>query len=388
MATNSNSIYELLAPDFYRAAETVAQEPIGAINAVTVNPGDDARVGKNKSVNSFFTEAPTVSESIVPGANMPDLVATELEERTLTLEYEAKTSFHWTQEHARIANMKGGYTQNAVHNNILEQHIRELVNHVEQFVMMELVAGSNSTLGAAGTDIFGSSDYGETAAVNRVLDDAGAPQSNRCMIIGNTEVERIRKEGNYMRYDAVGDASGLRTGQLTQLHGLDLFQSHQVNEASTIPGGTVKTDGAIAKGASSATLDGFTGGTPTVTRRSMFTAGGKPFVVSGLTATGTSNEVTVDIFETPNGVANDLTIVRLANVPAIGLYKNAAELAIRAPARDVADAARENFVVTDPRGMIGLEVAVYPGYRALQVELACVFGIKVWQPEYVVAYLR
>lgn len=74
--------------------------------------------------------------------------------------------------------------------------------------------------------------------VNRYLDDAKAPQSDRSLVVtpkGKAEMLAIDK---YVRYDAIGiggDKNSIKNGQIGEIYGVRVFMSQNLVEVATTP---------------------------------------------------------------------------------------------------------------------------------------------------------
>jgi len=69
-------------------------------------------------------------------------------------------------------------------------------------------------------------------------------------------------------------------------------------------------------------------------------------------------------------------------------HQQAAELVVRAPALpNGGDAAVDVMTVQDPWSGLVFDIAAYKGYMKSMFEIRCLYGAKVWKPEFIATLL-
>lgn len=75
-------------------------------------------------------------------------------------------------------------------------------------------------------------------AVNRYLDDAKAPQTERSLVVTPQGKQEMLAIDKYIRYDAIGvggDQNSIRNGQIGEIYGVRVYMSQNLVQVSTTP---------------------------------------------------------------------------------------------------------------------------------------------------------
>lgn len=74
--------------------------------------------------------------------------------------------------------------------------------------------------------------------VNRYLDDAKAPQTNRSFVVTPQGKQEMLAIDKYIRYDAIGvggDQNSIKNGQIGEIYGVQVFMSQNLVQLTTTP---------------------------------------------------------------------------------------------------------------------------------------------------------
>lgn len=375
-----------LTPDLYEALDVVSRELVGLIPAVSRDSSLE-RAALNQTVRSFVAPAST-SASITPGQLAPDTGDQTIGNKTIAITKAKGVPIRWTGEEQKGMNTGPGY------NNILRdqfaQAMRTLCNEVEADLASLFYKGSNA-VGPAGTTLFDAANYKDVANVAKLLDDNGAPLSDRHLVLNNIAAAAFRGNAQYYSYLNAGDVGFLRQGEFMNIHNFGIRPSAQIKSqaAGTNSGG--RTDNAgYAIGATVLTLD--SNGTGTIVAGDVITitgdASGASYVVlSGDADVSNGGTITIGApgLKGTLSAATHAITVNASTDKNMAFTRNAIHLVTRAPARPVeGDTATDVMMIQDPRSGLGFEVSLYKEYRRVHYEIAMAWGYEVIKPEHLV----
>jgi hypothetical protein len=150
-------------------------------------------------------------------------------------------------------------------------------------------------------------------------------------------------------------------------------------------GASYITDGTYAVGATAITVDG---GTGTILAGDVITFAGdtNKYVVTGALAGGVVTIGATGLREAlDDGVALTVGDSHTANV---AFHKAAVEIGMRPMAQPAGgDAAVDRLTVQDPISGLVFEVAAYKGYNKAMFDVSCLYGYKVWKPDFAAVLL-
>lgn len=381
----TNTITNLI-PTLYSALDVVSRELVGFIPAVTRN-SSDARAALNQTINIPIVPAASTGD-VTPGQQPADDGSQTIGNTTMTISKSKYSPVQWTGEEQLSVSASG--VINTVLRDQFAQSMRALVNLIE----VDLAALSLYASRAYGTynvsPFATAGDFSDFAAVNKILDDNGAPLGDRHLVLGSAAMAAIRgKQSVLFKANEAGTEDLLRRGIIGQVEGLMLHNSAQVRKAVTVGTGANATTNAAgyAVGATTITLASAGTGSILAGDSVTFTGDTEKYVV----ATGdadVSNGGTI-VLQEPGlrkaipASATDITVTAATNHN-LGFVKSAIQLITRAPALpDGGDMADDRMTITDPVSGLAFEVSIYRQYRRIKYEVAIAWGVKAVTPRHI-----
>lgn len=384
----ANTITNLI-PDLYNALDVVSRELTGLIPAVSSDM-TLARAAVGQTVRSPVAPA-AVPGDITPAVTPPNDGDQNIGNVDMTITKARRVPVRWNGEQSKGLN-NGGPGRSNIMVDQFSQAMRALVNEVEADLAALHVSASRA-YGTAGTTPFGTAnDYTDGSFVMKVLKDNGAPLSDNHLIIDTTAGANFI--GKQAAVDANGTDSILRQGVLMPLHGFDLRESAQINDAGTnVITGTVTVTGANAKGATTINVTTAAASGVTAVAGDIITIAGdsNKYVIAADITIGAS--VTGDVVIAAPGLqvataGTEAVSGIAASVRNMAFNRSAIALATRAPALpEEGDSAVDRQIITDPRSGLSFEVSQYMQYRQVQYEVALAWGVKAVKPEHIALLL-
>lgn len=382
-----------LIPDIYAALDVVSRELVGFIPAVARDSSAD-RLALNQTLRSSVSPANAAGGDITPAMSLPAASNQTISNKTITISKSRFFPFSWTGDEARSMDAGPGFL--TLRQNQIAQAIRAAVNEMELDIATAAYKGASRAYGTVGTVPFATTagDYSEAAQTRKILDDNGAPLSDRSLIINTAAGAAIR--GKQAQVYMTNDTSLLRQGVLLDINGFSIRESAQVVTATA---GTL-TSASTASGA-------LTVGQTTLTLK---TTTGTGIALAGdiITLANDTNKyvvVSTDQAGANPGTGETITIaapgIRLAQATGeraittiatgprnVAFSRNAILLATRLPTIPAdGDLASDRMTVTDPNSGISLEFSVYPGFRMNVYHVSVCWGVSVLKPEHVAILL-
>lgn len=382
----ANTITNLI-PDIYSALDVVSRELVGIIPAVTRDATVE-RAAVGQTVRSFVAPAATAT-NVTPGVTPPDDGDQTIANTTLQITKARRVPFRWNGEQTLGANYGPG--ARAIQVNQIAQALRTLTNEIE-VDLCALANGASRAYGTANTTPF-VSDLSDTALVRKILDDNGAPLTDRHLIIDTTAGAKMRTLTQLTKANEAADTGLLRQGVLMDIHGFDIRESAQVaNPAvgTSNNAGTTDTTG-YAIGATTITMAA--AGTGTIVAGDMVTFTGdtnKYVVNTGIASLAAGGTIVLALPGLRQAVAaSNVTVTVVAKSKRnIAFSRNAIVLAQRLNALpDGGDLAIDRTTVQDPRSGLVFEIAMYPQYRQMQYEISHCYGVAVTKAEHIAILL-
>lgn len=374
-----------LIPTIYTALDTVSRELIGFVPNVQRNAtAESGAVGQ--TVRAPVTPQGTL-EDITPGADPADSGDQTINYVDVQITKSKAYPIRWTGEEQLSVTRDG--TVNTILADQFTQGFRTLANAVEAD-LGALYAEASRAHGTAGTTPFATADdHTDFAEINRILDDNGAPQGNRVMIVGSAARAKLEgKQSGLFKVNEAGDAGALlRDRQMRMLHGFTMGFSAgvQAHTKGAGAGADVNNGSGEAIGQTTITFDGMTVNTTGIKAGDVVTFAGdanKYIVTTGSTATGG------DIVLAKPGLraaAADATEITIGNsyTANMAFTRDALLLVARQPAMPTGgDEADDVTTVTDPISGLSFQVAIYRQYRRVKYEIGLAWGVKVVKPEH------
>jgi hypothetical protein len=367
-----------LIPDAYAALDVVSRELVGFIPSVTRDASAD-RIAVGQTLRSPLIPASSASD-VTAAMSLPAAAYQTIANKSLTISKSRQVSFSWTGEEIKGLDAGPG-SQNIVQGQFA-QAMRALVNEMESDVAVAAYKGASRAYGTAGTTAFAST-LADPAQLRKILDDNGAPLSDRSLVIDTTAGAAMRTLAQLTKANEAADSSLLRQGVLLDIHGFAIRESAQVPTVTKGTGASYLVNNAsgYSIGDTAITLDG---GTGTILAGDVITFAGdtNKYVVETALA---SNVVTIAAPGLKKALADNAALTVGNNFAAnVGFSRDAIVLANRLPALPAAgDLAVDRTVVSDPRSGLAFEVAVYPGYRMVTYVVSAAWGVSVVKPNHI-----
>ena len=376
-----------MIPELYAGLDVVSRELVGFIPSVFRNANAE-RAAVGQSVVYWITEAATLSDT-VPAMTVPEPTDKAPGNDAIVITNSKNTNFGWTGEEQRGLNTGPGAL--SIQADYFAQGLRALTNQIEIDLATEALLHASRAYGTAGTTPF-ATNTGETAQIKKILDDNGAPGSERSLIIDTSAGAALRTLANLTRANEAGTTMTLRDGELLNLNGLSIKESAGVQRFTAGLGASATTNAA-----------GYAIGARVITRASAGTGNIKAGDV--ITFAGDTNKYVVESGDTDVSNGGTITLARPglrvaiaasataitvvgSSVRNIGFSRNALHLVARAPALpEGGDMALDRTSIVDPRSGLAFEVSLYAGYRKIRAEVAMAWGVKAVKSEHIAALL-
>lgn len=368
-------------PDAFAALDVVSREKVGFLPAIARDPSaDQVAIGATLKVRQ--TPANAAGLDATPAMALPSAAYQTIGYKSLTITKNRMFPFSWTGEEQK--SLGSGFL--TVKQDQIAQAIRACFNEMESDVAVAAKNGASRAYGSAGTAPF-ASDLSDPANLKKILDDNGAPDSDRSLIINTTAGVKVRTLTQLTKVNEAGSQDLVRRGQLLDLHNFSLRESAQVANHTKGTGTSYVFNGSHAIGAT--TIVAKTG-SGTVVAGDVLTfeddTTHKYVVTSGISAPGSITIAAPGLLQ----AQTDGKTITIGNNYAgnVAFNRNAIVLATRLrelpPEGDIAS---EREVITDPLTGISLELAYYPGFGMGTYMVGCVWGVLVVKPEHVALLL-
>jgi hypothetical protein len=370
-----------LIPDAYVALDVVSRELTGLVNSVTRDSSADA-VALNQTVRSYVTPANSAGGDFTPSMTLPSASDQTISNKAITITKSRYFPFSWTGEEAYAMDKGPGYLN--IRQDQIAQAIRTAVNAMETDIWSAAYAGASRAYGTAGTTPFATAgDYSDAAQVRKILDDNGAPPTDRSLVIDTTAGASIR--GKQAQVQMYGSENLLRQGVILDKSGFAVKESAAITSVTKGTGASYLVNNAsgYSVGATSIAVDT---GSGTVLAGDTVTFAGdsnKYVVTTGIAAAGTL------VIAEPGlrkALADNVAMtVGNNNTPNIALSRNAMILATRLPV--MGDDAGDHEVITDDRTGISFMLSQYKGVGMGVYWVQIAYGVKVLKPEHIAVLL-
>jgi hypothetical protein len=375
-----------LIPDLYAALDVVSRELVGFIPAVARDSSAD-RVAINQTLRVPVSPVNAAGGDITPAMSLPSASNQTFTNKTITISKQRFFPFSWTGEEERSMNAGPGFL--TLRQSQIAQAIRAAVNEMEADIATAASAGASRAFGTtAGT----APVLADWSGAKKILDDNGAPLSDRTTVINTTAGAALRNTSALYQVNTSGESGLLRNGTLGNLYGFDIRESAQVitPAAGTLASASTAS-GALTVGQTVLTLKTTTGTGKAIAGDIITLANdaNKYVVVSTDQAganPGTGETVTIAApgIRMAQGAAERAITTFAASTRNIAFCRNAILLATRLPAiPTTGDLASDRMTVTDPNSGLSLEVAVYPGFRMNVYHISVCWGVSVIKTEHV-----
>lgn len=382
----SNTLTGLI-PTLYEALNVVSREMVGFIPAVNRDSKAE-RAALNQTVRSPVGEAGAL-EDITPGATPANSGDTTPGYVDVTITKSKAAPIRWSGEEEKAVGTTG------VYNKLLADQfvdgMRKIVNAMEVDLAITAKSGASRAFGTAGTTPLGTAgDLSDLAGVARILDDNGAPVTDRQIVFNSAAIANLRgKQSVLFKVNEAGSSDMLRNGMTDRLQNMAVRYSGGIAAHTKGTGALYQANGALALAAKTLAVDT---GTGTIVAGDILTiANGTPadsnkYVVN--TALTGGNVVIGGPGLLSAHVDNDAFTVGNNYTGNFAFSRNAIVLACRAPAVPTGgDSADDAMMITDPVTGLTFEVRVYRQYRQVKFEICMAWGTAAVKSEHIATLL-
>ena len=253
----------------------------------------------------------------------------------------------------------------------------------------EAVKGASRAYGTAGTAPFGTAnDLSDFAGMAQILDDNGAPVSDRQIVLNSGAMANLRgKQSVLFKVNEAGSPDMLRDGMTGRIQNFAVRYSGGIRQhvKGTGSGYATNLTATLEAGALDIAMDT---GTGTIVVGDVVTFAGdeNKYVVN--TAL-TSGALKISKPGLRAGLADGVAVtVGNSFMPNLAFSRSALVLAARMPAVPTGgDSADDATTITDPMTGLTFEVRVYRQYRQGKYEVALAWGVKAIKPEHIALLL-
>jgi hypothetical protein len=366
-------------PTIFAATQKVSRELIGLIPVVTRNAKAE-RAAVGQTIASTVSPARAARNTTI-AATLPSLSDVTYGAANFTITKSREVPVEWSGEEQMSVDADGR-PYNVILANDMAQSMRTLANEIEADIAGLYSSASRAT-GTSGTAPYAST-LGDAAALEKILDDNGAPPVPRYALINSNAVVNLRARATLNDPDRdVQDF--VQRGSMINLAGISHRKTHAIktHTKGTGAGYLVDLGGGYAAGTTTIHVDT---GTGTILAGDVITFNGHSdqYVVK----TGFAGDGDGDIVLQEPGlrvaVANDVAITITNSYAAnMAFTPDAIELALRAPAAPKeGDSAKDVTMVQDPVSGIVFEVRLYGGVRTAIYLIAAAWGVHAPNPRH------
>jgi hypothetical protein len=370
-----------LIPDLYEALDVVSREMVGYLPAVTRNSGVE-RAALNENVRVPITPSASTATN-TPGVNAPDTGDQTVSNVAITISKSKHVPVRWNGEETK--GLQNAGTFSSIMAQRLYQGIRALVNEMESDLHSEVYTHASRAYGTAGTAPFGTAaDMTDFAGVARILDENGAPTTDRQLVLGHAAIANLRgKQSGLFKVNEAGSADMLRNGMTDRIQNFAIRHSDPITAVTkgTGSGYLVNNASNYAIGDSTIAVDTGTG-----------------TVLGGdiITATGDTNKYVVNTALSGGSLAigapglraalADNTALTVGNnyTPNMAFDRSAVVFASRMPAMpEGGDMAADTYQLVDDKTGLAFEVALYKQFLQNVIHVRAAWGQKAIKPNHI-----
>lgn len=372
-----------LIPDLYAGLNVVSRELVGFIPAVARNSTAE-RAAINQAVKWPVAPAANIGDT-TPAMAIPEPTGQTIANKEMTISKSKHAEFGYVGNEQRQLNSGVGYL--TVQAQQFAEALRALCNLIETDLATAAIAGASRGYGTVSTIPF-ATNLAATAQLRKILDDNGAPQSDRQLVINTTVGASLRTLTQLTKANEAADTTMLRQGVLLDLHGFAIGETAASMDHTAGTGASATTNTAgYAIGATTITLA--SAGTGTILAGDLITFAGdteKYLVVTGDGAVdggGTVVLASPGLRKAIPASATAITVVATYSAN-VGFVRSGIQLATRAPDMpQEGDARADSMMITDPRSGLTFEVTIWRGYRKVRFEVAIAWGYAVTKAAHV-----
>ena len=372
-----------LAADIYKAADIVGRELVGVIPSATINSDATNRAAQGDTIRSFATRSATVG-TVSPSMTIPEGTDQTVDNKTMTLSTTASVQIPWTGEDMKHVNNGAGFE--TIYGDQIQQAMRAISNQIEGEVATDVANNASRAFGTAGTTPF-SANFGDVAEIRQILVDNGMPSNDgmATIVMNSLAGTNLRQLASLQSVNTAGSSDLLRQGTLLDLQGLMIKESAGIATNTAGTGANYLINGTPAVGETVIPVDT---GTGTILAGNLIVIAGdtNKYLVTGALAGG---NVTIAAPGLKKAAANNAAVtLGGTHTGNIAFHKAAVEIGMRPMAQPAGgDAAVDRLTVQDDVSGLVFEVAAYKGYNKAMFDVSCLYGYKVWKPEFAAVLL-
>lgn len=375
-----------LIPTIYEAMDVVSREKIGFIGAVSQDFSAE-RAALNQTISSPVVGA-MAAEDLTAAAYAADTPNQTISKVDMTISKSRSVPFGITGEESKGLQSAG--TLANINRDRIAQALRTLTNEVELDLYQEVYKTASRGFGTAATTPFGTAaDFSDFAGANEVLDENGAPDTDRHMILGSAAIRNIRgKQSLLFKANEAGTEDLLRRGVIGQVESFDIHQSAAIKGTVTAGTGASATTNTAGYAVGATTITLASAGTGTIIAGDLISFAGdtrKYLVTSGDTDVSNGGTITLaepGLMQAIPASATNITVVATATRN-VFFHRSAIQLATRAPTMpEGGDSADDVMLLQDPVSLITYEFALYRQKRQVRYEVNLAWGKKLIAPRH------
>lgn len=365
----ANTLTDLI-PDMFEARDVISRELVGMIPSVyRDSSASRAAVGENVLVP--VTREHT-SANTTPGVTAPDTGDTTVDNVSITISKSKHVSVRFNGE--ETLGLSNAGTFSTIMADRFYQAMRTLTNEIEVDLWTEAYTAASRGYGTAGTAPFGTAgDFMDFANVARILDENGAPKTDRQLVLGHAAIANLRgKQSVLFKVNESGSSDMLRNGMTDRIQNFAIRHSDAVGIHTKGTGTSYQLSAAGAVGDTTINVD---------------TGSGTLLAGDIITAAGTSDKYVANtalsggIFTIgkPGLVAaeadNDAITIGNSYTANLAFDRSAVIFASRAPAAPKGgDMAADVYQMTDPVSGLVFEFALYKQFMQNVIHVRLAWG--------------
>ena len=374
-----------LTETLFQARDKVAREGTAFIGGSLVNGGSEA-VSIGGTVTSIRTTEATAITSYTPAMTAPDAADITTAAESLTINKVAGASIPLKGEQfLQLANTVG--VEEALRR-LYAQGIRKIVNLIEAEAAAVAYKGASRAVGTAGTTPF-SSNFEVINELRQILFDNGCPMNDGMLTLAINSAAGTLLRNRFTKVNESGTDLTRATGEIVRISGFTVKESAQIQAHVKGAGASyVINNGDIAVGSTTISVDGGTVNTTGFKAGDIISIADEPTAGNYVVKTGLTAVAGDIVLNYPGlrGAIVDGKAVTIGNsyTANVGWHKEAIEIAMRPPAQPPGgDAGTEIAVITDDQTGLSFSARLYKGRGMNIIEMICLYGVKVWKPEFV-----
>lgn len=378
----ANTLTDLI-PDMFEARDVISREMVGMIPAV-YRDASAARAAVNENVLVPVTREHT-SANTTPGVTAPDTGDTTVDNVAITITKSKHVPIRFNGEETK--GLQNAGTFSTIMADRIYQAMRTLTNEIETDLWAEGYTSASRAYGTAGTTPFGTAaDLSDFAGVAQILDENGAPKSDRQLVLGHSAIANLRgKQSVLFKVNEAGSSDMLRNGMTDRIQNFALRHSDAVSTHTKGTGTSYQLSAAGSVGDTTINVDT---GSGTLLAGDVVTVAGTAYkyvantaLSGGAFTIGKPGLITAEADNDAITIGNSYT----AN---LAFDRSAIILAARAPAAPQGgDMASDVYQMTDPVSGLTFEFALYKQFMQNVIHCRIAWGVSAIKSAHIATLL-